>query len=149
MVGVVNSPPRAAVTIEIGNAREQIRSVALEEGVRLDREENVEIARRAAAQAGLAFAGGRIRVPSSTPAGMFTVSVRSRVTRPDPPQESQGSSITSPRPWQLGQVRSMVKKPCWARTRPIPPQVGQPRGFEPGLAPVPLQASTSDRGGNG
>ena len=49
--------------------------------------------------------------------------------------------MTSPRPWQFGQVRSMEKKPCVARTRPEPPQVGHCFGFEPGLAPVPEQAS--------
>ena len=52
-----------------------------------------------------------MRVPSSTPAGTLTESVRSRVTRPDPAQTGQGLSMTSPRPWQPGQVRSKVKKP--------------------------------------
>ena len=80
-------------------------------------------------------------MPSSTPAGMLTESVRSRVTRPAPPQFGQGSSMTSPRPWQVGQVRSIEKKPCAARTRPWPPQVGHCRGFEPALAPEPAQAS--------
>ena len=35
----------------------------------------------------------------------------------------------------------MAKKPCWARTRPWPPQVEQARGFEPGFAPDPVQTS--------
>ena len=39
--------------------------------------------------------------------------------------------MVSPRPWQVGQVRSMEKKPCWARTRPWPPQVAQVFGLEP------------------
>src|SRR5690349_825804 len=82
-----------------------------------------------------------MRVPSSTPAGMLTESVRSRVTRPAPPQDAQGSSITSPRPWQFGQVRSMEKNPCVARTLPAPPQVGQVLGLEPDFAPEPEQAS--------
>ena len=80
-------------------------------------------------------------MPSSTPAGMFTDSVRSRVTRPAPAQERHGSSMVSPRPWQVGQVRSMEKNPWLARTRPAPPQVAQGFGLEPGFAPVPEQAS--------
>jgi hypothetical protein len=36
---------------------------------------------------------------------MFTDSVRSRVTRPEPEHEVHGLSIDWPRPWQFGQVR--------------------------------------------
>ena len=82
-----------------------------------------------------------MRVPSSTPAGMLTESVRSLVTRPEPRQAWQGSSIVSPRPWQVGQVRSMVKKPWLARTLPWPPQVGHVVGLVPALAPVPEHVS--------
>jgi hypothetical protein len=46
-----------------------------------------------------------------------------------------------PRPWHVGQVRSMEKKPCAARTRPDPPQVEQLEGWVPGLAPDPVQTS--------
>ena len=46
-----------------------------------------------------------------------------------------------PRPWQAGQVRSSVKKPCAWRILPAPPQVRQTFGVEPGLAPVPEQTS--------
>ena len=49
--------------------------------------------------------------------------------------------MISPRPWQEGQVRSMVKKPWLARTLPAPPQVGQVEGWVPALAPLPVQAS--------
>ena len=74
----------------------------------------------------------RMRVPSSTPAGTLTESVRSRVTRPAPAHSAQGSSIDLRRgPWQGGQVRSMAKKPCCARTRPWPPQVVQARARSP------------------
>ena len=73
------------------------------------------------------------------PAGMLTESVRSSVTRPAPEHSGQGSEMTSPRPWQVGQVRSIEKKPCAERTRPWPSQVGQTRGAEPRLAPVPEQ----------
>ena len=41
------------------------------------------------------------------PAGMLTESFRSSVTRPAPEHSGQGSAITSPRPWQFGQVRSI------------------------------------------
>src|SRR5664280_3892639 len=82
-----------------------------------------------------------MRVPSSTPAGTLTDSVRSRVTRPAPPQRSHGLSIVTPRPPQVGQVRSMAKKPCWARTRPWPAQVLQVVGLEPVLAPEPPHVS--------
>ena len=80
-------------------------------------------------------------MPSSTPAGTLTESVRSRVTRPAPAQFGQGLSITWPRPWQAEQVRSSVKKPWVWRTLPLPPQVGQVFGLVPALAPVPEQAS--------
>src|SRR5512147_2146860 len=82
-----------------------------------------------------------MRVPSSTPIGMVTDSVRSRVTRPAPEHDGQGVSIVSPRPWQVGQVRSMVKKPWLARTLPMPPQVRHETGDVPALAPEPEQAS--------
>ncbi len=49
--------------------------------------------------------------------------------------------MTRPTPPQAGQVRSMVKKPCCARTRPAPSQVGQVTGRLPGSAPEPSQAS--------
>src|SRR5262249_36578965 len=82
-----------------------------------------------------------MRVPSSTPEGMLTESERSRVTRPEPEQEGQGLSITCPRPWQAGHVRSNVKNPCAWRMRPCPPQVGQALRRVPDLAPAPEQAS--------
>ena len=82
-----------------------------------------------------------MRVPSSTPIGMVTDSVRSRVTRPAPLQDGHGVSMVSPRPWQEGQVRSMVKKPWLARTLPTPPQVRQVVGAVPALAPEPEQLS--------
>ena len=83
-----------------------------------------------------------MRVPSSMPAGMLTESVRVSLTRPAPAHFVQGSDTTSPRPWQVGQVRSMWKKPPWlARTRPAPPQVGQVFGLVPGFEPEPEQMS--------
>src|SRR3546814_3164993 len=64
-----------------------------------------------------------------------------RFRPPAPPQTLHGFSITRPAPPQVGQVRSMVKKPCWARTLPWPLQVGQAIGCWPASAPEPSQAS--------
>src|ERR1700685_1416700 len=82
-----------------------------------------------------------MRVPSSTPAGMLTDKVRSRVTRPQPEHDAHGLSIDWPRPWQFGQVRSRVKKPWAWRTLPWPPHIWQVLGLVPALAPEPEQAS--------
>jgi hypothetical protein len=82
-----------------------------------------------------------MRVPSSTPGGISTESVRSRVCRPVPLQSPHGFSTTSPAPWQAEQVRSMVKKPWLARTRPTPPQVPHTAGCAPPAEPVPEQPS--------
>src|SRR5665213_1049391 len=78
-----------------------------------------------------------MRVPSSTPGGMFTASVRSRVTRPEPAHDAHGLSMTWPRPWQPGQVRSSVKNPWAWRTLPWPLHIGQALGLVPVLAPEP------------
>jgi hypothetical protein len=42
------------------------------------------------------------------------------MTRPEPEHDVQGLSITWPRPWQFGQVRSSVEKPCACRALPWP-----------------------------
>ncbi len=52
--------------------------------------------------------------------------------------------MTLPAPWQVGQVRSMVKKPWVARTLPAPRQVGHSTGAAPSAPPVPLQARSAD-----
>src|SRR5210317_2602912 len=80
----------------------------------------------------------RMRVPVSTPAGMFTLSARSFSVRPCPPQDLHGFLMIWPIPEQVGQVRSTVKNPCVARTLPMPEQVGQVVGSDPPSAPVPL-----------
>jgi hypothetical protein len=78
-----------------------------------------------------------MRVPSSMPEGMFTESVRSSVTRPCPEHFAQGSLIVWPRPWQVGQVRSIEKKPWLALTRPEPEHMAHVTGWVPGFAPEP------------
>src|SRR5262245_29414868 len=80
-----------------------------------------------------------MRVPSSMPAGILTESLRSSVVRPAPRHSGQGSEMTEPRPREVGQVRSIEKKPCAARTRPAPSQDGHVLGEEPGLEPLPEQ----------
>ena len=68
-------------------------------------------------------------MPSSTPAGIFTVRVRRARTRPSPPHSGQGCSMTVPVPVQRGQVRVVMTWPrnerwtCW--TSPRPRQVSQ------------------------
>jgi len=119
----------------------QVGAIALEELMGGERQENVEIAGGPAADAGLALAGQPDAVPSSTPCGILTDRFRSRVTRPEPTQDGQGSSMVWPRPWQPGQVRSRVKNPCACRTRPAPPQVEHAFGLVPALAPMPEQDS--------
>ena len=96
----------------------QVGAVALEELVRGQRQENVEIAGGPPRTPASPSPASRMRVPSSTPGGMLTESVRSRVTRPEPVQDGQASSIIWPRPWQPGQVRSSVKKPWPAAPGP-------------------------------
>ena len=68
----------------------QIGAVALEELVRRQRQENIEIAGRPAAHAGLAFAGEPDAGAVLDAGGMLTDSVRSRVTRPEPAQDRAG-----------------------------------------------------------
>jgi hypothetical protein len=59
------------------------------------------------------------------------------MVRPDPPQVSQGLSITSPRPPQRGHGWLMEKKPWLSVSIPLPPHVGQTTGEVPGFAPLP------------
>ena len=70
---------------------------------------------------------------------MLTESERSFSTRPAPLQVLQGFLMIWPRPEQVGQVFSTVKKPWLARTLPMPEQVGQVVGSVPPSAPEPLQ----------
>src|SRR5262245_47505145 len=87
----------------------------------------------------------RMRVPSSTPGGMSTDSVRSFCIWPEPLHCLHGLRTTRPAPRHFGHVRSMVKKPWLARTFPCPEQVEQVSGLLPASAPEPLQLSHSTR----
>ena len=57
------------------------------------------------------------------------------------PAPRPGDRIERAGRMQVGQVRSTVKKPCCARTLPMPEQVGQETGSAPPSAPVPEQAA--------
>ena len=83
-----------------------------------------------------------MRVPSSTPGGMLTDSVRSRVTRPEPRAGRARvldhlAAALAGRAGALEREEALrVRGPCRA-----PPQVAQVFGLVPALAPVPEQAS--------
>ena len=97
-------------------------------------EENIEIAGRAAAQAGLAFAG-EPDARAILDAGRDVD--RKRALAGDAALAAaigaQGSEITWPRPWQVGQVRSTVKKPWHAPTAPCAAAGGAGLGMRAGL----------------
>ncbi|MNC89581.1 hypothetical protein D3C83_55390 [compost metagenome] len=54
----------------------------------------------------------RIRWPVAIPAGIFTVSLRSFCTRPEPLQVAHGLVTTDPVPRHWPHVRATVKNPC-------------------------------------
>ena len=93
---------------------EEVVAFAVEELVVLHVHDDVEIARegrrrcRARPRSGGAGAG-RWRCP----AGIFTVSLRSRPTRPAPRQVWHGLAIVLPVPRQFEHGRATVRKPCW------------------------------------
>ena len=75
----------------------------------------------------------RMRVPSSTPGGISTESVRSFCTCPCAAAGLAGFAHDAAFALAFGQVRSIVKKPCCARTLPAPEQVEQASGAVPGF----------------
>ena len=115
----------------------QVVVVALEHGVRLDLDDHVEIARRAAVDAGFAFAGEADAVAFVDAGGNLD---RQRLVLLDAAGALAGAAGVGtilPLPWQRGQVCWIEKKPCCMRTWPWPPQVVQVVGWVPGLAPLP------------
>ena len=90
----------------------KIGAVALEELVRRYRQEDVEVAGRSAAQARFAFAG-QPDARAVLDAGRDVDRQRAVARHAARAAAARhGSSITWPRPWHDGQVRSSVKKPC-------------------------------------
>jgi hypothetical protein len=72
IVGTSTSPPSAAVGIADRHAAEQMHPVALEDRVLFHLDEDVKIARRPAAQTGLALTGQPDAGAGLHPCGMFT-----------------------------------------------------------------------------
>ena len=78
-------------------------------------------------------------MPSSMPAGTFTLIDCMPSLRPEPRQSRQRSRTISPAPEQASQGRLIRKKPCWSTTCPLPWQREQGSGLVPGRAPLPPQ----------
>ena len=82
-------------------------------------------------------------MPVSTPAGIFTVSVRRERTRPSPEHSRHGSGMIVPKPRQAAHGRMVRISPrndrCTCTVSPRPPQVSQVFGLVPGAAPSPWQ----------
>ena len=137
-VGTSTLPPSAAVHERHRRAAIEIVAVALEDRVLRHRDEDVEIARRPAIEAGLAFArkadaraflDARRDVDGERALLLHMAGAAAGL---------QGFRTMRPLPWHCGQVRSMVKKPWVARTLPWPAQVGHcsaaGAGFRAGAA---------------
>jgi hypothetical protein len=102
-------------------------------------DEDVEIARRTAAQAGLSLARQADAGAGFDAGGDVDVE---RTVLLHPARAAAGlagvlDDLADPE--QVGQVRSTVKNPCCARTLPMPEQVGQVTGSDPPSEPVPEQ----------
>src|SRR5258708_19722468 len=80
-----------------------------------------------------------MRLPSLTPAGMFTRSFFTVRTAPVPWQVGQGSSITVPAPPHREQGCEIENMPWPCVSMPRPSQLGHTIGVVPGFAPVPRQ----------
>lgn len=98
------------------HARQQGGAIAFEYRMTANMDEDVKIARWRTKRP-------RFALPAKADpgAGINTgrdgyVELLGLVDPPFPATLAAGFSITSPRPWQVGQVRSTMKKPCWART---------------------------------
>ena len=79
-------------------------------------------------------------MPSSMPAGIFTLSNFSVRSRPSPRHSLHGLLLIWPSPWQRGQGRATVRMPWLVRTSPRPPHVSQVTLRVPASAPLPLHA---------
>ena len=126
-------------------AAEQRRAVALEHLVPRNMDEDIEVASGGTIGPGLAFArnaDARAFVDARAEYRPRLSCARQPGLRPGICRT--GFSITSPRPWQVGQVRSTTKKPCCARTLPWPAHRLQRRLPVPGVAPEPSQVPQVD-----
>ena len=113
-VGTSISAPRAACAMFIGMVQCRSLSCALEKRVLLHRDEHVKVAREARRSApAWPCPESRRRVPSSTPAGMFTLSLSSVTTYPSPRHCGQALRMIWPAPPHCEHVRRTERKPCW------------------------------------
>ena len=80
-----------------------------------------------------------MRWPSSTPAGMRTLTERTLCSVPVPWHTGQGVSNSVPRPMQSGQTVLRENRPWLSLRLPDPPQRGQVWVEVPGAAPLPRQ----------
>ena len=124
----------------------QVGAVALEERVRAEREEDVEIAGRPAAHAGLAFAG-EADAGAVLDAGR-DVDRQRALARDAAGARAGRAGIVDHLAAALaaGQVRSSVKKPCAWRMRPAPPQVRAGLRLGAGLGAGAGAGLAGDRG---
>ena len=113
--------------------------LAAEERVLADADHDVEVARRAAAAARLAFAA-QLQARAGVDAGgdLHAEGLRAADDALPLALGDTGSPMTLPCPLHWPQVLAMVKKPCWKRTWPEPRQPLQVFGVVPGLAPLPV-----------
>ena len=82
-----------------------------------------------------------MRVPSSTPGGMLTDSVRSRVTRPEP-RAGRARILDHLAAALAGRTGALQREEALrVADAAVPPQVAQVFGLVPALAPVPEQVS--------
>src|SRR6201999_4485580 len=80
-----------------------------------------------------------MRLPSRTPAGMFTRSFLMLRCAPEPLQVGHGFSITVPDPPQLEHGCEIEKMPWFWGSMPRPWQTGETFGEVPGRPPEPCQ----------
>ena len=116
--------------------------LAHEHLVLLDVDDDVEVALRSAAVAGLALAAqleARAVVDARRNLHRQRFGLR---MRPCPWHFGHGSEMIMPSPRHCPQVVEIEKKPCWVRTWPVPRQLGHWRApLEPPRARVPLHDS--------
>src|SRR4051794_11227403 len=80
-----------------------------------------------------------MRCPSSTPAGIRTLTWRGRRSTPLPLPVGHGDPTTAPRPFPGGRPRLNERGLWLPPPAPRPPHVGQTTGDVPGAAPLPWQ----------
>src|SRR3954470_9527637 len=136
-VGTSTVAPRIASTIVIGTSTSRFSPLRLNTGESVTRviayRSPVGPPRRPASP----LPASRTRLPSRTPAGMFTRYFLTWRVWPVPWQVGQGSLISVPVPPHLEQGWEIEKRPWPCDSMPRPWQREQTCGEVPGFAPVP------------